>query len=87
MCTNKFVNLRESQLSFNCVVIHGSCSVDMYTGRNLMSEVENFKKGDYQLIVAGRRSRGKQRACLLTSNFDAKNSRSEAEHTFDCHII
>ena len=30
---------------------------------------------------------GSDERCPLTSNFDAKNSQSEADHAFDCHIL
>ena len=38
-------------------------------------------------FIQGDEVGGSNERCPLTSNFDAKNSRSEAVRAFDCHIF
>ena len=53
--------------------------------QRLMSDRRMFGRAEDLSVFAipGGRSRGKQRVLPLTSNFDAKNSRSEAERAVE----
>ena len=46
-----------------------------------------LKKFSNRIIRPGDEVGGSNERCLPTSDFDAKNSRSEAERAFDCHIL
>ena len=57
--------------------------------QRLMSDKEMFGRAEDLSVFAipGGRSRGKQEGCPLTSNFDAKNSQSEAERAFELPFL
>ena len=49
--------------------------------------IELFASDALSMLYQGDEVGGSKKRCLLTLNFDNKKSQSEAERTFDCHIL